>query len=98
MVGQFDWEGHGHYGSCRRALWYHATALTRALPVPHRNRVLAGLAAGSPASIPASLPITMGAGPVGLALLVAVGGGALAVWVAARRAAALKPADALRRG
>jgi len=59
---------------------------------------LAGLTAGSPASLPASLPITMGAGPAGLALVVAVGGGVLAGWVAARRAATLKPADALRRG
>jgi putative ABC transport system permease protein len=58
---------------------------------------LAGLAAVSPVAISASLPITVGAGSVALALVIAVGGGTLAGWIAARRAASLKPADALRR-
>ncbi len=58
---------------------------------------LAGLAAASPVSNPVTLPITLGAASVGLALLIAVGGGTLAGWVTARRAASLKPADAFRR-
>lgn len=59
---------------------------------------LAGLAAASPVSNPVTLPITVGAVSVGVALLITVGGGTLAGWVTARRAASLKPADAFRRG
>jgi putative ABC transport system permease protein len=59
---------------------------------------LVGLAAVTPVTNPTTLPITVGAASVGLALLIAVGGGTLAGWITARRAAALKPADAFRRG
>ncbi len=68
------------------------------LPAPSTSaQGLAGLAAASPVSNPVTLPITVGAASVGLALLIAVGGGTLAGWVTARRAASLKPADAFRR-
>jgi len=59
---------------------------------------LAGLAAASPTATSVSLPSTVGIGGIGLVLVGVVAGGTLAGWMGARRAAALKPAVALRRG
>ena len=67
-------------------------------PAGTMDHGLAGLAAASPTATSVSLPSTVGIGVIGLALAVVVAGGALAGWVGARRAAALKPAEALRRG
>jgi len=65
-------------------------------PAASLSKTLPGLAIASTQTTASHLPVHITSGTLVLALLIAVGGGMLAGWVSARRAAALKPAQALR--
>jgi len=68
------------------------------LPAPAASlrETLPGLAVAATSTAAPRLPAHVTPGTLALALLIAMGGGMLAGWVSARRAAALKPAQALR--
>ncbi|MCL4371400.1 MAG: ABC transporter permease [Chloroflexi bacterium] len=79
--------------------WASAWVLGQ-IPIPQATTQLGvslpGLAAAAPTASRLTLPAEAGLATLALALLAAVVGGTLAGWVGARRAAALKPAEALR--
>ena len=80
--------------------WLSAWVLGQ-MPIPDAasqlGESLPGIALAAPAAVRLTLPAEAGLATLALALLAAAGG-TLAGWVDARRAAALKPADALRDG
>jgi putative ABC transport system permease protein len=79
--------------------WAGAVLLGQ-IPLPSTSSLttpaLPGLSAAAPSATPMTLPVEIGLLTPAVALLAVVGGGALAGWSSARRAAALKPALALR--
>jgi len=68
------------------------------LPAPAASlrETLPGLAIAATPMAPPRLPAHVTPDTLAVALLIAMGGGMLAGWVSARRAAALKPAQALQ--
>lgn len=82
------------------ALGWASGWLLGQIPIPEAatqlGGALPGLAAAAPAATQVTLPAEVGLATLLLALLAAVIGGTLAGWIGARRAAALKPAEALR--
>ncbi|MCL4532498.1 MAG: ABC transporter permease [Actinobacteria bacterium] len=79
--------------------WASALALGQ-IPIPEATsqigQTLPGLAVAAPSATRLTLPAEAGLATLALALLAAIFGGTMAGWIGARRAAALKPAEALR--
>lgn len=65
-------------------------------PVVLNPSMPAGMGFNAPATVPMTLPAYLSLPAILLAMCVAVGGGAIASWLIANRAALMKPADALR--
>jgi len=65
-------------------------------PAARVTETLPGLAVAATQAVDARLPVQVTWSTLALAMLVAVSGGVLAGWLSARRAAGLKPSEALR--
>jgi len=92
------WERRRDVGVMRAVGWRRRDIGIGYLPAPAAslNEALPGLAVAATRAAETHLPVQVAPGTLLVALVVATSGGALAGWLSARRAAGLKPSEALR--